>query len=290
MPLAKFPWQQCRLAAGLCLLLAMAGCGPYLLFDSLETARNLAAKSGWREARLSGSTFTLAAFHTPAVGQAEALHVYIEGDGRAWRSRSIPPSDPTPSDPLGLRLALADPAPEVLYLARPCQYVRDGERRNCDSAYWTSYRFAPEVIAATNEAIDSFLARHPASRPGRKLVLFGYSGGGDVAALVAARRTDVAALVTVAAPLDHAAWTRHHAVSPLSDSLNPAAAPELLRLRQHHFLGGRDSIVPPDVVRPFIERQVAAGASVQTVVMPAYDHECCWADNWQALLTRLALP
>ncbi len=272
------------------MLLAIVGCTPYLLFDPLDTARDLAAKSGWREARLDGSYFTLAAFHSPSVAQADTIHIYIEGDGRGWRGRTVPPRDPTPLDPLVFRLALADPAPGVLYLARPCQFVRGNELKNCDPAYWMSYRFAPEVIAASDKAIDGFLASLPPAKAPRRLVLFGYSGGGDVAALLAARRQDVAALVTIVSPLDHAAWTKWHAVDPLSASLNPADFPELRRIPQVHFLGGRDEVVPPAVVRPFLARQVAEGANVQTIEMPAHDHECCWATNWKALLGQLTLP
>ena len=266
----------------------VVACGPYL-FDPLETARGLAGRAGWRESRLNAPPFTLAAFHTPAA-TTETLHVYIEGDGRGWRSRRVPPVDPTPGDPLGLKLALADPAPAVLYLARPCQYVRDDERGACDPAYWTTYRFAPEVIAATDAAIDRFLADHPAPGVKRRLVLFGYSGGGDVAALVAGRRSDVAALVTIAAPLDHAAWTRHHAVQSLSGSLNPADSAGWRGLAQVHLLGGRDTIVPPAVARPLIERLQAEGGAARILEMPAYDHECCWAENWRAVLGGLALP
>lgn len=270
--------------------LAMAGCSPNLLFNPLDTARELAAKSGWREVRLDGTYFTLAAFHSPNIARAETVHIYIEGDGRGWRGRTAPPRDPSPTNPLGFHLALADPAPGVLYLARPCQYVRGSELKNCDPAYWMTYRFAPEVIAATDKAIDSFLVSQPSTEVPRRLVMFGYSGGGDVAALIAVRRQDVVALVTVASPLDHAAWTRWHAVDPLSASLNPADFPELRRIPQVHFLGGRDETVPPAIVRPFIARQVGQGATVQTFEIPGHDHECCWAAIWKGLLGPLNLP
>jgi pimeloyl-ACP methyl ester carboxylesterase len=277
-----------RLPAVNLLLLSVlvSGCAA---FDPVGNARSLATEAGWRETHLDGSRFILVAFHSPAVDRAETIHVYIEGDGRAWRSRLVPSSDPTPRDPIGLRLALADPAPAVLYLGRACQYVRGEERKNCDDAYWTESRFAPEVIAATDEAVTRFLAAHPTGRP-RRLVLFGYSGGGDVAALLAVRRSDVAALVTVASPLDHAAWTRQHDISPLSGSLNPAQAPALGQVPQVHFLGSRDDIVPPADVRPLIDRLASAGAAARAVEMPGYDHDCCWVANWKTLLAGLGLP
>ena len=49
--------------------------------------------------------------------------------------------------------------------------------------------------------------------------------------------------VTIAAPLDHAAWTAQHNVQPLVGSLNPADSQELRKIPQVHFLGGKDTIV-----------------------------------------------
>ena len=51
------------------------------------------------------------------------LNIYLEGDGLAWVSRREPSRDPTPDNPIGLRLAAIDPAPNVIWLARPCQYT-----------------------------------------------------------------------------------------------------------------------------------------------------------------------
>jgi hypothetical protein len=66
------------------------------------------------------------------------------------------------------------------------------------------------VISASNQAVDALKQRYGA----QEIVLVGYSGGGAVAALVAARRTDVVRLVTVAGNLDHLAWTHLHSVPP----------------------------------------------------------------------------
>jgi hypothetical protein len=49
---------------------------------------------------------------------------YQSGDGLAWLSSDVPSSDPTPLDPLALRLALAKPARNAAYLARPCGVLR----------------------------------------------------------------------------------------------------------------------------------------------------------------------
>jgi poly(3-hydroxybutyrate) depolymerase len=108
----------------------------------------------------------------------------------------------------------------------------------------------------------------------------GYSGGGAMAALIAARRSDISCLVTVAAPLDTHAWTDALRVSRLDLSLNPADAADKLRnVRQTHFRGGRDMVVPPAASRRFLER--VTGATV--IDKEAFDHRCCWDDEWQDL-------
>lgn len=42
-----------------------------------------------------------------------AVHVYIEGDGHAWNQRGRPSLDPTPKNPVGLKLAASDSHPNV---------------------------------------------------------------------------------------------------------------------------------------------------------------------------------
>ena len=76
--------------------------------------------------------------------------VYIEGDGAAFNAKGRPTSDPTPSDTLVRQMAFNDPADNVIYVARPCQYVKDPM---CVPAYWTTARFAPEVISAESNVI-----------------------------------------------------------------------------------------------------------------------------------------
>jgi hypothetical protein len=47
------------------------------------------------------------------------LSIYLEGDGLAWVSRTEPSRDPTPDNPIALRLAAIDSAPNVIWIARP---------------------------------------------------------------------------------------------------------------------------------------------------------------------------
>ena len=124
-----------------------------------------------------------------------------------------------------------------------------------------------------------------AARGGQEIRWFGYSGGGALAMLLAARVEETASVVTVAANLDTELWTRLRGYGPLTGSLNPALGPGLpARVRQRHYAGDKDEIVPPQVV--------AAGPIPPgtLVVVPGYDHRCCWAALWPQILRDTAGP
>ena len=104
-----------------------------------------------------------------------------------------------------------------------------------------------------------------------------------MAALIAARRGDVVGLTTVVAPLDHAAWTRHHGITPMAGSLNPADYTATLEhIPQTHFVGGDDSVVPVAVARSYRARMNDPGKT-RIIVREDYDHFCCWVRDWKTL-------
>jgi pimeloyl-ACP methyl ester carboxylesterase len=243
-----------------------------------QLAESLAQAKGWQASRLKAGQFELLAYLPTAIKVEDEITVYIEGDGLAWVTPYLPSTDPTPRDPMALRLALAQPQGNAAYLARPCQYV-DAQASQCALAYWTEQRFAPEVITATNAAIDQLKQRFAAKR----LSLVGYSGGAAIAALVAARRPDVTRLITVAGNLDQEAWTTFHQIKPLAGSLSPVAdIGRLQSIQQWHLVGALDSNTPPELTRAFLARfpqPVMPGLQV----LPGFDHQCCWAESWAAL-------
>lgn len=242
-------------------------------------ARQMAGQAGWRRLDLPAGLFTLTAF-VPARATSPTLTIYLEGDGYAWRSPHIASDDPTPLTPLSLQLALKHPNQAAAYLARPCQFQLPTAASVCSSAFWTDLRYAPVVIDATSQAIDQLKARVGA----HSLTLVGYSGGGAVAALVAARRTDVTRLVTLASNLDTAEWVRLQQLRPMAGSLNPADAwHSLLHVTQHHYAGAADAVVPPAVQQSFASR-FPPGARPMVTVLPGVDHQCCWLTRWPALL------
>ncbi|MFN0043469.1 MAG: alpha/beta fold hydrolase [Alphaproteobacteria bacterium] len=268
-------------------MVSLAGCGdrsPFL--DNDQVADRYAARGALQRADIRAGQFTLRSYRNFAQPASGTLTVYIEGDGSGWLA-GVQQPDPTPDNPTALALAAADSSPNRLYLARPCQYEIAPVPARCNPSYWSTRRYAEEVIAAMSLAIDQ--AARPLGAPRIRLV--GFSGGGPTSALVAARRTDVTQLVTVAGNLDHGEWTRMFKVTPLAGSLNPPDfAATLARIPQVHFSGMRDDIVPKAVLEAYL-RRLPAGSPVRVVDVPRADHDCCWRDLWPGLLrSHLAEP
>ncbi len=198
----------------------------------------------------------------------DSLWVVIEGDGRAWLSMREPSRDPTPVDAVGWRLARNIAGKTVLYLARPCQYLSPTELESCSVADWTDARFSEKWVARLNSAID----QAKRSTDAKNIALAGYSGGGVMAALIAARRNDVAELITIAAPLDHAAWTALHGVTPLAASLSVVSVRQkLFGIPQVHITGAGDTVVPPSLMREFL-RAYPVQAPARMIILPGIDH------------------
>lgn len=271
-------WLACQVVIGL----ALAACGASDMVPRARKAAVIARDAGWSQRVIAAGRFDLTSFSSPANGTSDLLTIYIEGDGLAFLDRATVSGDPTPLDPLALRLALAAPQRPAAYIARPCQYALPDHARNCGPALWTSRRYAPEVVDSLDRAADNLKAAAAA----RRLVLVGYSGGGVIAALLAARRSDVAGLVTVAANLDLDYWVRRDQLAPLTGSLDPVDfAGRLAGVPQVHFVGGRDDVVGADVVRAYLARLPTPNRAAIAEIA-GYEHRCCWASHWPELLAR----
>ena len=247
--------------------------------ERYDLAARQARSSGMSKVVIRANGFNLVAYQRIA-SPGKPLNVYIEGDGLAWASRRRLSSNPTPTDPLALRLAIQDPAENVVYLARPCQYIDVRERARCTQDHWSKKRFSEDVIKASDQAIDYVLSRSK----GSAVHLIGYSGGGAVAVLVAARRGDVLSLRTVAGNLDIAAFTAHHKVTPLIGSLNPAAyAHRVANIPQRHFVGSADTIIPKLIVQSFMNH-LPTQRCANLTTRPDATHSDGWTKNWPNFL------
>ncbi|BAH75909.1 alpha/beta hydrolase family protein [Solidesulfovibrio magneticus] len=212
-------------------------------------------------------------------GPGRTLTVYIEGDGQAYRDRRRPSDDPTPTDPVGLRLAARVPGGKALYLARPGQYLSLEVLADLDPTLWTTQRYAPRTVACLSAALDAAKAVYGADRLG----LVGYSGGGALAVLLAAGRTDVVALFTVAANLDFAAWAELHGLTLPPDWPNPAdVAPVVAHIPQTHIAGSGDANTPPWLCRRFLAR-LGDASQARCLVLDGADHHHGLVEAWPSV-------
>lgn len=228
--------------------------------------------------------FLYSAYHFPKP--AGLLTVYIEGDGRSWVSRYQLSSDPTPINPVALKLAKIDseqdPLNNIAWIARPCQYQPNKGDAKCDKKYWSSHRFSKEVIDSVDNGIDQLLEKSGATQ----VRLVGFSGGAAVAALVAARRDDIESLVSIAGNLDHQQVNEYHGVTPLRGSLNPKkVVKKIAKIPQMHFVGLNDEVIPQAVADDFIKAQ--KNNCAQKVVVPSAGHIDGWVGYWPLAANQL---
>ena len=256
----------------------LSGCS---VRPGVESVSSVFSQSGFSAYQIQAEPFILTSYER-VVRNATVAHVYIEGDGRAWLSKNRPSLDPTPKNPLAFKLAQLDPAENVIYLARPCQYTNGTA---CDSKYWTSHRFAPDVMEAMNNALDNMKRRHHIE----KLHLIGYSGGGNIAALLTAKRNDVLSLRTVAGNLNHKLQSEIHGVSLMPNSLNARdIAAQINHIPQIHYVGEADKVVPQSIADSYLKASDYA-SEVQVKTITDVSHQKGWDKVWLSLLARVNL-
>ncbi|WP_430365107.1 alpha/beta hydrolase [Trinickia sp. NRRL B-1857] len=271
----RVPFCVAAIAVTVSLFGALSGCS---VFDRDAHADALAAQAGLRRQLVDSGPFVLTAFSRLSTPR-EPLRIYIEGDGVAWLSRTEPSLDPTPREAIGLALAVQDSAPNVVYLARPCQFTPMAMNSRCGIPYWTGKRFAADAIESMNDAVSHFAAL----TPGQPIELIGYSGGGAVAVLIAARRTDVASIRTVAGNLDDEFVNRLHHVSPMPESEDAIDfASRVADIPQVHFSGAEDHVVPPSVAQRFLDATGTRCARAR--IVGEASHESGWIGRWPDLL------
>jgi pimeloyl-ACP methyl ester carboxylesterase len=234
-----------------------------------------ARKYGFTPQEIQGEGFTHKVYHNSPVQSCGVLHVYLEGDGSPWIHGRYVSSDPTPRNPLMLRLMALDSAPSI-YLGRPC-YYGFADRPPCKPQYWTYGRYSHSILVSMAAVLRKFLV----SGQYTGLVIFGHSGGGTLAMLLADRFAQTLAVITLAGNLDPQAWTTYHNYSALHTSLNPSQqAPLDPAIHQLHLVGARDSEIPPKLLHAAVARQ--KGAEIQ--IIPDFDHNCCWYALWPSVL------
>ena len=247
------------------------------LDERKTTLRNLSSDKDVRQTTIQTSTFKLFSMQKLSnTCKNKDMKVYLEGDGLAWRTRTRISDDPTPLNPVGLSLMLSDESKCKVYIARPCQYVK---QNICENKYWTSHRFNTKIIHSFDEALNNLKANHKNST----FTLVGYSGGAAITTLTASNRNDVSKLITVAGNIDTDRWVKLHRISPLSASLNPADyTKNLENIEQYHLIGNKDKIIPKDIFFSYFNKF----KNKNNVKYFTYEatHSCCWDEIYKQFL------
>lgn len=212
------------------------------------------------------------------LASAEFIHVYLEGDGQPWIRGRWPAKNPSSYQMTALNLMLLDPNPSI-YLNRPC-YGYKVMPESCTETLWTNARYGSEVVDSMVLGLTELSHRYP----GKRWVLIGHSGGGTLAMLLAGRVDNIVAVVTLAANLDHRAWTQVKGYTPLNGSLNPVDQPPLSAdIIRWHFAGAEDHQVPAHITASAADQDSLARYALR----PEFDHSCCWQTLWSSILEQL---
>lgn len=242
----------------------------------------LAEKSGMSKEFIEAGDFTLTSYQK-ITAKGEDVDIYIEGDGAIVADGGRVSSNPTPRDPMVLRLASADKAANVVYLARPCQYTPFDISPKCEQKFWNGSRYSDSVINSVNYAIDKIVQQAGA----KKINLIGYSGGGAVAVIIASKRDDIASIRTIAGNLNHAAINKYHNAYQLDDSLNPIDyARSVADIPQYHLSGSDDNIVPEFIASEFASASGKENGCIKTQTLTGVSHFKGWEDKWPAIMTH----
>ena len=251
-------------------ILFFTGCSNKIpsLNDRKQLAFSLINDKNITQKDINTTQFNLFSFQKVSNSCKDGIKVYIEGDGLSWISRNIVSSNPTPTNPIALKLMLLDNSSCKLYLARPCQYINSN---SCEEKYWTSHRFNLKVIESYQEVLNNLKKEYSNA----KFDLVGYSGGGAIVTLLASFRDDINSITTVAGNLDIEEWSRIKNISKLNGSLNPADFTQSLEnIKQYHLIGSNDKIIPKEIFFSY-QNRFKNKKNIEYFIYES-DHSCCW--------------
>ena len=207
--------------------------------------------------------FSLAVWEKNTIQKGQPLHIYFEGDG-----------DPNPSHKVAFDFAQQDPASNVVYVARPCQWVDDKICSQKPQIYKEA-RFHPEIMKEMQELTEYLIRKHQAS----SVTLIGYDGGA-VVALNMASHIPTNKIISIAGITDILAYNTYHDLPEVEpDEIeNPADSLALLEtIPQVHYVGKEDTVTPRRLVERFVARMRNPKSAVVKVV-PGTDHT-----NWEGV-------
>ena len=219
-------------------------------------------------------------FSLEKINNDKNLTIYIEGDGLSWIDRFTPSSNPTPKDPLAFKLALVDASENVIYLARPCQYVGSN---NCNEDIWTSAQYSSTVLNSYNEIINYLSKKY------KDIHLVGYSGGAGIAMYLASvEGNNIKSIRTIAGNINHNELSKILNISRLKKSVNFYSIEEKVKtMPQIHYYGLKDKTVPNILQISYAEKNLGNNCvAIQSVEDTSHNEG--WLDFWAE--NNLKLP
>ena len=212
----------------------------YFLFIILSSCQTFTFPNHFIYKEIQTSNYKIASWQK-ILNNKDSIHIYIEGDGYSFNHYGESTSNPTPRITFLRKIAINDTHPNVIYLARPCQYVKDNI---CSQIDWTTGRFSQKIINSMAEAIKNIYNN-------QSIILIGYSGGALLSGLIIEQNQDlpIKKWITLAGLLNHKKWTESLKLTPLTDSIDLEKLPNI---EQIHLIGNKDKIISYKMIKSIV--------------------------------------
>ena len=213
------------------------------LFFCFTACASLKTPQDFTYIPLKEKTYTLASWQK-ITDDKEPVYIFLEGDGNAFNYQGLPTKNPTPKSTFLRKTAFNNKNKNIVYLARPCQYIKT---QNCKEEDWTIGRFSEEIMQDTASAIKQIAQE-------KEIVLIGYSGGALLSGLIIQNYPDlkIKKWITIAGVLNHTDWTNFWGDRPLTKSLDLDFLPSV---EQMHYAGTKDKIVPLELSKKWTKEK-----------------------------------
>lgn len=236
----------------------------FLLLSVLWGCQSITPPESFVYKEIQTDTYKLASWQK-ITNTANPVRIYIEGDGHAFNRLGYPTSDPTPQGTFLREIAFNDPNENVVYLVRPCQYVKDDR---CSVKDWTTGRFSEDIIKSADQAIKKIAGKN-------SVTLIGYSGGALLSGLVIEQnpQLSVKKWITLAGMLNHSKWTQELNLPPLKDSVDLDKLP---KVKQLHLIGDKDRVIPWRLTESLVDKN-------DLIVIPNATHNSGYDDYYTTI-------
>ena len=211
------------------------------------------------------------------ISNSKKLIIYIEGDGLSWIDNYTISSNPTPIDPLAFRLAKIDQNENIIYLARPCQYIQTDICKN--NKIWTVSQYSEPVLSSYKAIIDSLSQFE-------EIHIVGYSGGAGVAMYLGSSNDNIKSIRTIAGNINHDEFVQlRNFTSPKNSVDFFSIEKKIKNISQIHYFGKNDKVIPRDLHLNFFKRN--EGDNCVKIKEVQATHNEGWSNFWQMNYNKL---